>query len=126
VALIDSLIEGGDELGPGVASDIAREGVIESAYAELPLRAVRSLFSGASAVEDGLGLVKCPVLLFSSREDHVVDPASSDRLVADLTCPVERVVLERSFHVATLDYDRDEIEARSVAFATRLLAPVGA
>jgi len=29
---------------------------------------------------------------------------------------VERVVLERSYHVATLDYDKDEIETRAVEF----------
>jgi hypothetical protein len=35
--------------------------------------------------------------------------------------PVEQVVLERSFHVATLDYDKDEIEVRTVEFVTGLL-----
>jgi hypothetical protein len=39
---------------------------------------------------------------------------------------VERVRLERSFHVATLDHDRDEIEARTVAFVADLLARAGA
>jgi hypothetical protein len=35
--------------------------------------------------------------------------------------PVEQVVLERSFHVATLDYDKDEIEVWTVEFVTGLL-----
>ena len=39
VAFIDALIAGGDELAPGVGSDIAQEGSVESAYPELPLRA---------------------------------------------------------------------------------------
>jgi carboxylesterase len=121
VALIDAMIEGGDELAPGVGSDIAQEGSVESAYAELPLRAVRSLFVGASEVAAGLGDVTCPVLLFSSAQDHVVAPESGDRLAEGVKGPVERIVLERSFHVATLDYDRDEIEARSVEFVTGLL-----
>ena len=34
-------------------------------------------------------------------------------------------MLERSFHVATLDYDKDEIEARTVEFVTGFLRPSG-
>jgi carboxylesterase len=126
LAFIASLIDGGDELAPGVGSDIAQEGVVESAYAELPLRAALSLFAGAAEIEAGLGSVTCPVLLFSSTNDHVVPPLSGDRLVEGVSGPVERIVLERSFHVATLDFDQDEIEARTVAFVTGLLAPSGA
>ena len=58
------------------------------------------------------------MLLFTSVQDHVVDPKSGELLVARAKGPVEQVVLERSFHVATLDYDKDEIEARTVEFVT--------
>jgi carboxylesterase len=116
VAFLDALVEGGDELAPGVGSDIAQEGVVESAYAELPLRAARSLFAATTELEAGL----------ASTNDHVVPPLSGDRLVERVSGPVERIVLDRSFHVATLDYDRDEIEARTVEFVTEVLAPSGA
>jgi len=122
VAFIQAMLDGGDELAPGVGSDIAREGVAESAYPELPLRAALSLFEGANAVRADLASLTCPVLLFTSTQDHVVDPVSSDVLASEATGPVERVVLERSYHVATLDYDKDEIEARTVAFVTATLA----
>jgi carboxylesterase len=121
-AFIAALVEGGDELAPGVGSDIALEGAVESAYAQLPLRAARSLFDAAAAVEAELDSVICPVLLFTSTQDHVVDPVSSDTLAARVKGPVERIVLARSFHVATLDHDRDEIEARTVEFASSVLA----
>jgi carboxylesterase len=126
VAFIDTLIEGGDEIAPGIGSDIALEGVAESAYPESPLRAARSLFAAAGEVAAALGSVIAPILLFSSTQDHVVPPASGDRLVADVKGPVERIMLERSFHVATLDYDKDEIEARAVKFVTDILPPAGA
>jgi carboxylesterase len=126
VAFIDSLIDGGDELAPGVGSDIAQEGSTESAYADLPLRAARSLFGAAEEISSALGSVTCPILLFSSSQDHVVAPVSGDRLVQGVRGPVERIVLERSFHVATLDYEKDEIERRSVQFVTGLLSPTGA
>jgi carboxylesterase len=123
VAFIDSMIEGGDELAPGVGSDIALDGAVESAYAELPLRAARSWFAAAAQVEAGLGSLTCPILLFSSTQDHVVAPVSGDRLVEEVRVPIERIVLERSFHVATLDYDKDLIEARTVQFVSGVLSP---
>jgi carboxylesterase len=118
---IQAMIDGGDEVAPGIGSDIALEGAVESAYPELPLRAALSLFEGVAEVEALLGSVTCPVLLFSSTQDHVVDPKSSEVLKAGAKGPVEQVVLERSYHVATLDFDKDEIEARTVEFLTGVL-----
>ena len=56
----------------------------------------------------------------------MVAPVSGDRLIEGAGGPVERIMLERSFHVATLDYDKEEIEKRTVAFVTDLLPPSGA
>jgi len=122
VSFIQAMIDGGDEVAPGIGSDIAMEGAVESAYPGLPLRAVLSLFEAAAAVESELASVTCPVLVFTSPQDHVVDPKSSELLVARAKGPVEQVTLERSYHVATLDYDKEEIEARTVEFVTRALA----
>ena len=60
-------------------------------------------------------------LLSSSRVDHVVPPESGDLVEGTVAGPVERVWLERSFHVATLDHDAAEIEARAVAFVKKLM-----
>ena len=46
-------------------------------------------------------------------------PSSGDLLAASLGGPVERIFLERSYHVATLDYDQQEIEERAVVFASK-------
>ncbi|HEX3333340.1 MAG TPA: alpha/beta fold hydrolase [Acidimicrobiales bacterium] len=114
--LLESMVKGGDQVAPGIGSDIAMEGSVELAYPELPLEAALSLFAGVAEVEAQLGSVTCPILLFTSAQDHVVDPKSSDVLASGVKGPVERVTLERSYHVATLDYDKDEIEARTVEF----------
>jgi carboxylesterase len=119
---IQAMIDAGDEIAPGIGSDIAMEGSVESAYPELPLRAALSLFEGVEEVEAMLGSVTCPVLVFTSKQDHVVDPKSSDVLMEGVKGSVERVVLEQSYHVATLDYDKDEIEARTVEFLSGVLA----
>jgi len=49
-----------------------------------------------------------------------VPPESGDVLAARAGGPVERVFLERSFHVATLDHDAPEIEDRAVAFVNKM------
>jgi len=122
LAAVESMVESGEEIAPGIGSDIAMEGAVESAYPGLPLHAALSWFAGASEVEADLEPVTCPVLVFTSLQDHVVDPVSSDVLAARAKGPVERVTLERSYHVATLDYDKDEIEARTVEFASNVLS----
>jgi len=119
---INALVAEGIALAPGIGSDIADPDVVEITYDGTPLEAVLSLFEGADAVAASLGDVTCPILLFSSRQDHVVEPSSGDRLEADVGGPIERVWLERSYHVATLDYDREEIEERTTAFVAAVTA----
>lgn len=115
------LLDSGIDLAPGVGSDIAKDGITESAYEGTPVAAVLSLFEGVDLVAPSLGDVRCPVLLMSSRNDHVVPSASGDLLESTVSGPIERVWLERSYHVATLDYDADEIERRTVEFMHRVL-----
>jgi len=123
IGFVQAMIDAGDDVAPGIGSDIALEGVAETAYPGMPLQAALSLFEGVAEVEALLGQVCCPVLLFTSTQDHVVDPKSSALLMERATGPVDQVVLERSYHVATLDYDKDEIETRTVEFLSGVLPP---
>ena len=104
---------------PAIGSDIAMPGALESAYEAAPIEPLLSLFDGVDDVAAGLGEIACPVLLLSSRNDNVVPSASGDLLVERAGAPVERVWLERSFHVATLDYDAAEVESRAVEFVAK-------
>lgn len=115
---VRQMLASGTEIAPGIGSDIAQPGVVESAYDGSPLAAALSLFDGVEEVAARLGEISCPVLLLQSREDHVVASSNGDRVVASVAGPCERVWLERSYHVATLDYDADEVEERTVAFVT--------
>ena len=63
------------------------------------------------------GRVRCPVLLFSSREDHVVDPVSGDRPGGAGRGPVERVLAGAQLPRRHPRLRRAEIEQRMVAFA---------
>jgi carboxylesterase len=62
--------------------------------------------------------------LFSSRVDHVVPPSHGDYLAASLSAPLERIMLERSYHVATLDYDADLIAQATIGFMKKVVVPL--
>jgi carboxylesterase len=119
-AVLEQLLADGVELAPGIASDIAAEGVEELAYPLAPVRSMQTLLDAADDLGARLGDIRCPTLVLVSPQDHVVPPASSDRLAAEVSGPVELVRLERSYHVATLDDDRDEIFKRAVELAQQV------
>ena len=120
--ILNELLEGGTDVAPGVGSDIAKADVEELAYSGTPVAAALSVFDGAAEVARDLSRIKCPVLVLTSRQDHVVPTESSDVLASGVSGPVERVWLERSYHVATLDYDAEEIVSRVVGFIGEVLA----
>jgi carboxylesterase len=100
---------------PGIANDIKKPGVTEVAYDRTPLKPVASMLDGWKAVRADLGKVDCPVLHFHSREDHLVDPGSSALLHQGVP-HLQEVVLEDSYHVATLDNDAGRIFGGSLDF----------
>ena len=118
--LLRTTVAQGSDRMPGIGSDIALPGVSEGAYPETPIEPLISLMEATTELHGRLGDIRCPVLILTSPQDHVVPPSSSDVLAAAVVGPVERVVLERSYHVATLDFDRDLVEKRTVEFALRV------
>ncbi len=121
VELLGLMLDAGETLSEGVGPDLADPDAREIAYDRSPLAPARSLYEALEALQPDLPGITCPVLIMTSAEDHVVHPDNSDHLAARVSGPVERVRLERSFHVATLDYDRDLFAARVVDFAGRVV-----
>lgn len=108
---------------PGVASDIAKEGVPEVGYDRVPLHAAHSLWRLLRVVRGELPRVNQPLLLLHSRVDNVVSPSDSALVLSRVSSrDVTETVLERSLHVATLDHDAERIFADSYGFITRLTA----
>jgi carboxylesterase len=119
--MLHGMVDEGTDVMPGIGADIADPDATESAYAQVPLRQLISL------VEDGLaplsgryGEITCPLLLLTSPQDHVVEPSNGDLLAETFGGPVERISLDRSYHVATLDYDKDVIFDAAVAFGRKV------
>jgi carboxylesterase len=105
----------------GVTDDIAKSNTTELGYTRTPLKAVHALRKGWAVTRRDLALVRQPLLLLHSRVDHVVEPENS-RLILDSvsSTDVTEIVLERSYHVATLDHDAELIFDESVAFVRRV------
>jgi carboxylesterase len=120
--VVEEAIAGGLEVFPGIGSDIADPDASESSYEGTPLKPLVTLFDGVEAFQAGLASITCPVLVLTSPQDHVVPPTNSDHIASAVSGPVERVTLERSYHVATLDYDKDLIIERALEFAAKVTA----
>lgn len=120
--LVQQMLDSGLEVMDSIGNDIAKPGVDEGSYDQTPLRALLSLIHAGAEVREGLSRITCPVLVVTSRQDHVVPPADSDVLAGEVGGPVERLWLERSYHVATLDHDAEVVCEAAVAFAQRVTA----
>jgi carboxylesterase len=109
---------------PPVGNDVKKPGVTEDAYDRIPPHALHSMLAGYRAVVADLPKVSQPVLLFRSPEDHVV-PASSSALILERisSADAQEVLLENSYHVATLDNDAPQIFEGTLSFVNRISAP---
>ena len=104
-----------------IGQDISRPGQDEGSYETVPSAAVVELFRLFADVRSMLDLVTCPVLVFRSRIDHTVPASSTELILRQVSSrDVREVVLERSFHVATLDWDADAITRGTLDFVARL------
>jgi carboxylesterase len=121
VEMLTEFVSEGTEIMPGIGSDIADPDVTEIAYDGMPIRPLLSFFGdGLAPMVDRYGELEMPLLLFTSRQDHVVQPADSEYLAEQYGGPLDHVWLERSYHVATQDYDRDLIIDQSLEFVARV------
>jgi carboxylesterase len=119
---ITQMIDAGVETIEAIGSDIKKEGVTEAGYDATPLRCVMSLTAGGREIESKLSNIVAPSLLLSSREDHVVTSDNGDALVERSSGPVERIWLEDSWHVATMDNDKELLESATMEFLAKVLA----
>lgn len=112
---------------PAIGGDIKKPGVVEPAYDRTPVVAFTSLQKLWRITLADLSRVTAPILMFRSRHDHVVEPLSGRLLQARATSTsVREVILEDSYHVATLDNDAPAIFSGSVDFIQSLTTPAAA
>ena len=100
----------------GLGDDIAMPGRTEGAYHQLPVAAASQLNLLLRQTRRSIRAVRCPVQIFRSRTDHIVPDSSLAFLERHLPQVPEVRWLERSYHVATVDYDAPVIFEESQAF----------
>jgi carboxylesterase len=95
---------------PGIGSDVKDPNAKELAYSEVPIPCIKEIYSLAAVTRDLLPLVKCPTLVIQSRIDHVVPPVNGRTIISQIGADhAELFWLENSYHVATIDNDKDII-----------------
>ncbi len=110
-------MRGGPAQALGVAGDIKAPNVTDLSYPVVPVPSIKELAALMKVTEEMLPLITCPALLITSREDHVVPPANGTYILNRIASQEKRILwLEESYHVATLDNDKEKIVQESIAF----------
>ena len=101
----------------GVANDIADPEGHELAYDRFPTSAGLSMLRFIRCARTQLPNVRCPLLVMHGRNDHTVEPFNATT-IHDSVASTDKELYwcERSYHVITLDYDRDEVYKRTYEF----------
>jgi carboxylesterase len=94
----------------GVGNDIKDPSITEIAYADVPVPCIREIYGLMAITRDILPRVTAPALILVSPEDHVVPATNSDVIMQGISSDKrEMLLLQNSYHVATIDYDKDLI-----------------
>jgi len=107
--------------GSDIADPEAR--AASRSYQAMPLSGVLELLRLRRVVARELHRVTQPALILHGRDDHGVPVANVARLRARLgSAWIESAVLERSWHVITVDYDRARVAELAADFLERVVA----
>jgi len=100
-----------------VTGDVRRGGVQDVTYSRVGLRAAASLRRLGAQVLASAATVTAPVLVVTSRDDHVVPAEQSSTLWDALTSSArERLEVGDSYHLLPLDNDAPTLFARCIDF----------
>ncbi len=105
---------------PGVSLKDPKQAAKLISYGKTPVAPMLSILEALEGIEVSLGEVRCPVLCFTSLLDRG-SPNANRLLIKGVSGSVENVILERSEHVATLDFDKDILEAHALDFVQKLV-----
>jgi len=99
--------------------DVADQGAMLPDLGFNSLEAVYQFERLMQGVRADLGMVTQPLLSFRSMQDHVVPPRNAEYILEHVNSRIKSVItLERSYHCATIDYDRERIATGIEQFIT--------
>lgn len=95
----------------------------EITYSHVPTASVRSLLELTASVIPKVSSISCPAFVAASRIDHVVPPANAIAIHENLSSSFKSFEwLEHSYHVATLDADRDFLAERLSSWMSSIVS----
>jgi carboxylesterase len=102
---------------PAIGSDIKDPSQKEIAYERTPTAGAHEMVKLLSIVRKDLSKVTAPTLIFKSKEDHVVPLDNAEYTLEQISSKNKKIIwLENSYHVATMDFDKDLICEKSAEF----------
>lgn len=108
-----------EDYHPGIGSDIKNLDNKEICYDRIPNSVAQERYVLVTATGQMLPLLDKPLLILQSRTDHVVSPKNGKRIEGAVASrSITFCWLENSYHVATLDNDRDLIVQELTNFLT--------
>lgn len=106
----------------GVAGDVKNKDVKEIAYDRSPVLGVHELLKLIKIMKKNLYKINQPTLILKSKEDHVIPRESVSYVYERIQSVKKRVEwLTNSYHVATIDYDKDIIIEKIENFIKEIL-----
>lgn len=101
--------------GPDIKDPEAKKKEIH--YERMPTRSIYEIQKILKLVKKRLPFVMAPVLFIHAAEDHVISVQSMERCFERIGSPVKRkVILRNSYHVATMDFDKNTVQRESKTF----------
>ncbi|EFH86944.1 alpha/beta hydrolase [Ktedonobacter racemifer] len=95
----------------------ARKHYTRNVYRWTPMAPVESMLLYLPRLREELPCITMPALIIAAQRDHVVPVRDGHEIYRLLGSPEKQlVVLKRSYHLVMKDYDRQEVEERSLAF----------
>jgi carboxylesterase len=108
----------------GIADDIKDKEAIKThvSYDKTPTACVLSLVDYMNHVKADLGEIKAPILIFQAREDHTVHPGNAEVIFKAVGSQDKQIVmLDNSYHVITVDFDKQTVFEKSYEFIQKHL-----
>jgi len=108
---------------PSAGSDVADPIACakQQSYDRTPLECITSLLELMAHVKNDLPDVSVPVLLIQSKKDNTVHPPNVHLINRLLGSEDKTVVeVEKSYHVITVDYDKELVKEKTYEFISRV------
>ncbi|KKI90473.1 monoacylglycerol lipase [Bacillus sp. SA1-12] len=104
------------------APDIKSKGIREITYNKVPIQSIHELQTLMGKTPKILPNITNSILCFKSAEDHVVPPQNTDYILVNIaSAKKEAVILYHSYHVASMDHDKEKIIMKTHTFIQKNL-----